>query len=84
MNRFRIMHMREAGLVNEWNKQYQPDARNCLVKDTKRRKVKSLTLGNFTGAFVLLSVGYLTSVFVFVGERILFRPSTKAKPTNLK
>lgn len=73
------MHMREAGLVNQWNKKYQPDARECLVKDKKQRNPKKLTVGNFTGAFVLLGVGYLLSALVFFGERILFPRCHKAK-----
>ena len=61
--------MREAGLIDEWNKKYNPDTRQCLDKN-KKRNVKRLGLQNLSGAFVVLVAGSLVSLFVFMGEKM--------------
>ena len=72
--------MQDFGLSNYWIDRYQPDIHVCLdaaedqsKKKSKKEKTKPLTrltLGNLSGAFILLSVGYLISLLSFITEKI--------------
>jgi capsular polysaccharide biosynthesis protein len=66
--------MREAGLIDEWNKRFQPDARKCLLKSkNNRNSVKPLELRNLLGAFVVVAAGFLVSLIIFMAEKCLHR-----------
>jgi hypothetical protein len=73
------MIMREAGLLNHWIKQVRPDVRRCLSKAKEKYNsspetaFSALSLKNLNGAFIILGIGYVTALFVFIGEHILFR-----------
>ncbi|KAK4013130.1 hypothetical protein OUZ56_025370 [Daphnia magna] len=71
-----IMKMREAGLVDLWNKNFQPDTRECLLNEKaskiNKRIIKQLELENLVGSFVVLAIGLLVSLIIFVGEVIIF------------
>lgn len=65
--------MREAGLIDEWNKRFQPDARKCLLKSKNNHSLKPLELRNLFGAFVVIAVGCIVSLIIFMGEQLLCR-----------
>lgn len=67
------MQLNEAGLISEWNKKFQPNAKPCLIKQ-KKRTAKALKLNHLTGAFILLATGTLMSFIAFFGERMLSSP----------
>ncbi|KAI9553612.1 hypothetical protein GHT06_021534 [Daphnia sinensis] len=71
-----IMKMREAGLLDLWNKNFQPDTRKCLLNEKtskiKTRIDKQLELGNLIGSFVVLAIGFFVSLMIFVSEVIIF------------
>jgi hypothetical protein len=73
------MRMREAGLIDEWNKKFQPDARKCLLKSKKNHNLKPLDLGNLFGAFVVVAVGFLVSLVIFMGEQFLYRRCSQSE-----
>lgn len=66
------MELREFGLVDYWTVKYQPDPRPCLDKKNKH-PLKSLTLSELSGVFIVLFIGFLVSFLVFIGEQIVFR-----------
>ena len=70
--------MAEAGLLDEWRSRFQRDNGHCVDKKKQKgnRQTQTnnrITLKNLSGAFVVLFVGYLTSIFLFIGELILYR-----------
>ena len=74
--------MAEAGLLDEWRSRFQRDNGHCVDKKKQKgnRQTQTnnrITLKNLSGAFVVLFVGYLTSIFLFIGELILFRFSPR-------
>ena len=66
----RIMRMREAGLIDKWNRDSQPNLRQCLVKE--KSKFGALKLESYSGSFSLLACGIILSLVVFIGEKVLF------------
>ncbi len=69
------MRMREAGLVNQWIKEYRADAHHC-VKNKRNSKIEKddispLTLRGLTGAFVVLIAGTTLALIAFAAECIL-------------
>ena len=86
--------MAETGLLVEWRRRYAPDAGPCygtkyratqrkteenIRKGKEKEKKDRLTLLNLSGAFVILLVGIVASIFVFIGEMIMFRYLNKNK-----
>lgn len=70
--------MREAGLLDKWTTEAQPNATRCLGKD-KKRGIRRLSLDNLSGAFVILIVGMTSSFFVFIGEQVIFRQTKRQR-----
>ena len=58
------------GLIQRWAKTYNPDLAECLMNPKGKPVHPRLTLNHFTGAFVVLTFGYILSLVVFVVERI--------------
>lgn len=72
---FRLAEMSEFGLLKVWTQWYQANPQRCLDEVKKSWNVQNrtrLTLGNLTGAFVVLIVGCLASLLVFILENIMF------------
>lgn len=67
----RIMQLHQVGLVDFWTAKSQPDPHQCLAKG-KKHALKSLTLSDLSGVFVLLLLGVFVSLLVFTGEQIVF------------
>jgi hypothetical protein len=71
------MVMREAGLLDHWIKKIRPDVRRCLNNSKKKSSSETsfaaLSLKNLNGAFIILGIGYVATLFVFIGEHIMFR-----------
>jgi hypothetical protein len=77
---YRILRLRETGLISYWEKNFQADPRPCLNDNSQRRRGRDksatptrLSLKNLSGAFVILVVGYLIAFLVFLNEIIVFR-----------
>ena len=73
-----MLRMAEEGLLDEWRSRFQRDNGHCVDKKKQKgnrqpQTNNRITLKNLSGAFVVLFVGYLTSIFLFIGELILFR-----------
>lgn len=64
--------MRQAGLVDKWYKEHQPDISLCVGKRRKdqAKKLRPLSLKNFFGTFVILVMGYAVGITFFVGEAL--------------
>ena len=67
---FRFMQMREMDLLDHWNKNFQPDAHQCLAHNRKK-EIRSLRFKDLTGAFTVLLIGSLLSLVTFIGEKIM-------------
>lgn len=52
---------------------------NNLIKEDSYRKTRRLSLKDLTGAFVVLLIGYLTSIAAFLWENIEFRKNDLQK-----
>ena len=87
--------MRETGLVDLWERWFEPDTRPCqnggqYSSNSKNKKMKKkekkplarLTLTNLTGAFAFLTFGYAVSLFVFIWERIISKRNLRNKKKN--
>jgi ionotropic glutamate receptor len=69
------------GLISLWQTWFEPNARPCLndkndnrnVKKKEKKQLTRISLANLTGAFVLLAVGCMISVFVFLMEKVVAR-----------
>lgn len=81
------MRMREAGLVNQWIKEYRADANQC-VKNKRNSKIEKddmspLTLRGLTGAFVVLIAGTTLALIAFAAECILNIASNYKRAQNV-
>ena len=85
--------MAETGLLANWTRRYVSDSGPCYKRNKKRTSSSSkfkehkparMTLTNLSGAFVLLSVGIVASIFVFIGELIMFRYVNRVVVVNKK
>ena len=83
----------ETGLIEKWQRSFQPDARPCYeekqtVNSRMRRRTKKtldrLTLDNLAGAFALLGLGSVVSIVSFVLETIHSRFAIKLKRNNIE
>jgi hypothetical protein len=69
------------GLISLWQTWFEPNTRPCLndkndnrnVKKKEKKQLTRISLANLTGAFVLLAVGCMISVFVFLMEKVVAR-----------
>lgn len=70
----RIQRYLQAGLFDKWESKYVPTPRQCMELETRRdNELRRLSLSDLTGAFIILGVGYLLSVFFFSLEIIIKR-----------
>jgi len=77
--------MVDMGLIAAWVNPLKEESgsNKCTFNDKVNSKenkdgdVNSLTLKNLMGPFVILPIGYLISLLVFLGERMVhhFRPT---------
>ena len=72
---WRIMRMREVGLLSKWYAENIPDARRCFrdkrtKNDRKPDITIALSLKSLSGAFLALLIGFLFSLIVFICEKI--------------
>ena len=71
--RFRILRLREAGLLSdgvEWGK-WSSSSRCMKVNELKGGNRLSLSLKHLSSPFVILAAGYLLALIVFVSEKII-------------
>ena len=66
---FRILRLRESGLVDEWYKWYVPSISKCM-KVNQRNRMPRLSIKHLSSAFVILAAGYIISFSVLVAERV--------------
>ena len=68
--------MSEAGLIPQWQKKYRADVRQCTEINVKHKHdentVSKLSINHYSGAFIALFIGYVASLTVFNGEKIIF------------
>ena len=56
------------GLIEKWKDQYQPKPiKKCLAWNQKGQ-FSRLSIANLSGAFVILLIGYLVSLFISIFE----------------
>ena len=67
---YRILRLKESGLLNEWGSWYIPSTSKCMELNKRNEKPK-LSIEHLSSAFVILIVGYIISAAVFVIEKIL-------------
>ena len=67
LRQFRILRLREAGLLSEWEKWYIPLPSKCMELN-KRIDKPQLSLKHLSSAFVILIVGCVLSTIVFILE----------------
>ncbi|KZS07701.1 Uncharacterized protein APZ42_028530 [Daphnia magna] len=74
------LRLHEIGLVFLWEGWFTPDTRPCWTRKQNSRRIKNekkplvrLSLDNLMGAFALLIVGSIISLFVFIMENIFSR-----------
>ncbi|XP_053626541.1 probable glutamate receptor [Cherax quadricarinatus] len=67
----RIMWMTEAGLFFQWLVAEEPNSTVCYRTSSKITVNAALSLTNISGMFVIILVGYFTSLFVFFIELLI-------------
>lgn len=65
---FRLMRMREFGLITAWKRPYEADVSRCIDKAKEYPDNERLSLLHLTGAFTVLLVGFIISMVTFVIE----------------
>lgn len=77
---YSILELRATGLMDEWNKKFNPEPTECLMKYKEKANDKTrLSLRNLTSAFVLVVFGWVLSTIIFVAElvrRFLYSKNT--------
>ena len=71
-----MARMLETGLIfGKWTDQYAPKPYQCLMSNKKENSgpPARLTIQNLSGAFTILLIGYVVSVFVFFSEKLVGR-----------
>jgi len=67
-----IMEMMQYGFLQHWEKQFMPQLdKKCSDNHQKQKKMR-ISLGNFSGVFVLLFVGWSCAFFAFLIEKIVY------------
>ncbi len=66
--------MNAFGLIEHWIASNYANPHQCLKKNVRKENPR-LSLKNLTGAFVVLLVGWGTSFFIFLAERLNKRRS---------
>lgn len=70
----RFILLRDYGLVIHWIDQLQPKLRTCMsfAEGDKilasEKRLARLNLGNLSGGFALIGIGYLFSLIAFILE----------------
>lgn len=62
--------MREAGLIDKWNRENLPDVRQCIDSSQQQSTdgKEPLNLKSLSGAFALFIIGLTLSFIVLIGE----------------
>jgi hypothetical protein len=64
--------MLETGLLGKWIETFNPESKECSLKNKKKTGNPRITLKNLTSAFALLLLGVSVSFLVFILE-LIFR-----------
>lgn len=70
---YRIMRMRESGLLYYWTDLFIPPPTECLNSYREKPDRPRLTMMNLTCAFIILAIGYPASLIAFILENIMGR-----------
>ena len=62
--------MQETGLLGKWIETFNPESKECSLKNKKKTGNPRITLKNLTSAFALLLLGVSVSFLVFILELI--------------
>jgi hypothetical protein len=66
------LKLKEAGLIDKWIDAFLPMHPKCSDNKhnhkTEKKPLTRLSLGHLSGAFVILLIGYLVTIFVCIGE----------------
>ncbi len=65
------MRMREAGLINKWNRENLPDVRRCIDSSSQQESTEGkepLNLKSLSSAFVLIIIGLALSFIALIVE----------------
>ena len=66
----RILRIKEAGLLSEWENWYVPKKTKCMQINQRDRKIPRISIGHLGSAFVILLAGYVISILVFIIEKM--------------
>ena len=71
----RTMRVREAGFIPKWIKENTADPRQCTDKSNKNdgSDIAPLSLKNLTGAFIVISIGYVASIIILLLEHLTIK-----------
>lgn len=64
----RILRVKSAGLLEEWEKWFTPTPFQCLKINQRDNSKRRLTLKHLSSAFVIIATGWVFSILVFVIE----------------
>ena len=67
---FRIVHLTESGLINQWMVKYWPKVDKC-DKDLQLIKAQALTLEDTQASFLLLGLGIILSTILLFVETVV-------------
>ena len=62
--------MQETGLLGKWIETFNPESKECSLRNKKKTGNPRITLKNLTSAFALLLLGVSVSFLVFILELI--------------
>lgn len=76
--KFRLIRLRETGLMDHWMSSYLSNIDKCLIKEkhSVRDEIHHFTALNIShqvGAFLLLAIGISSSLLSYLCELILFK-----------
>ena len=64
--------MMQYGFLQHWEKQFMPQPDKKCSDNHQKQKKPRISLGNFSGVFVLLLVGWSCAFFAFLIENIVY------------
>ena len=67
---YRILRLRETGLLDHWEKLYVPSASKCM-KINERHRMPRLSIKHLSSAFIILIAGCFISLTAFITEIIV-------------